>query len=92
MDIRIYVGGLARTTTAEDLRVLFAQAGKVISVELVRDAQSGISSGFAFITMSSQRDAIKAITMFNNYPLAENNLRVTNTKPRTERLSNRYSR
>ena len=92
MEIKIYVGNLAMTTTAEDLRVLFAQAGKVVAVDLIRDQHSGVSNGFAFITMESQRDVLAALTMFNGYALAEHELRVSIARPHTERFTSRYSR
>jgi RNA recognition motif-containing protein len=31
MEVKLYVGNLAYTTTADDLRILFAQAGAVSS-------------------------------------------------------------
>lgn len=85
MDVRLYVGNLARTTTQEELNSLFAQAGTVNSVEVIKDRDSGESKGFAFITMGEQADAEKAISMYNAYSLAEHELKVNVAKPRVER-------
>ena len=85
MDVRLYVGNLARSTTQADLNTLFAQAGAVVSVEVIKDRASGESKGFAFITMGNQTDADKAITMFNAYSLGERSLKVNVAKPREER-------
>jgi len=85
MDIRIYAGNLAKSTTEDEIKSLFAQAGEVASAELVKDRNSGESKGFAFITMNSQVDADKAISMFNAYSLAGNTLKVNIAKPRVER-------
>ncbi|MCJ7433953.1 MAG: RNA-binding protein [Anaerolineales bacterium] len=82
MDIRIYVGNLAKTTTQDEINTLFAQAGAVSSVELVKDKVTGLSKGFAFVAMASQADADKAISMFNAYSLANNTLKVNIAKPR----------
>jgi RNA recognition motif-containing protein len=41
-----------------------------------------MSKGFAFVSMPTQEDADKAINMFNDYALAENNLKVNVAKPR----------
>jgi len=82
MDIRIYVGNLAKTTTQEEINTLFATAGTVTSTELVMDKSSGLSKGFAFVSMASQEDADKAISMFNAYSLADNTLKVNIAKPR----------
>jgi RNA recognition motif-containing protein len=88
MDIRIYVGNLAKSTTDAEIKTLFAQAGEVTSVDLVKDRDSGISRGFGFVTMPVQADADKAISMFNAYSLAGNELKVNVAKPRVERAPN----
>jgi RNA recognition motif-containing protein len=82
MDIRIYVGNLSKSTTEDEINTLFAQAGTVSSVELVKEKGSGLSKGFAFVAMPTQAEADKAITMFNAYSLADNTLKVNIAKPR----------
>lgn len=82
MEIRIYVGNLNKSTTQEEINTLFAQAGAVSSVEVVMDKGSGVSKGFAFVSMANQEDADKAITMFNAYELGGNALKVNVAKPR----------
>ena len=76
MDIRIYVGNLAKSITQDEINALFAQAGTVSSVDLVKDKATGLSKGFAFVSMPSQAEADKAISMFNAYSLADNALKV----------------
>jgi RNA recognition motif-containing protein len=85
MEVRLYVGNLAKSTTAEELKTLFAQAGPVSVVDLVKDRDSGESKGFAFITMGEQTEADKAISMFNAYSLADHELKVNVAKPKVER-------
>jgi RNA recognition motif-containing protein len=85
MDVKLYVGNLAKSTTSEELNTLFAQAGTVTAVDVIKDRDSGQSKGFAFITMTSQADADKAISMFNAYSLSEHELKVNIAKPRVER-------
>jgi cold-inducible RNA-binding protein len=85
MDTRIYVGNLAKSTTEAEINTLFAQAGKVSTVELVKDRDSGLSKGFAFVTMTDQAEADKAISMYNAYSLAGNNIKVNVAKPRVEK-------
>jgi len=82
MDVRIYVGNLAKSTTQDEINTLFAQAGTVTSVDLVKDKGTGMSKGFAFVSMPTQADADKAISMFNDYAMAENKLKVNIAKPR----------
>lgn len=82
MDVRIYVGNLAKSTTQVEISTLFAQAGTVSSVELVKEKGSGVSKGFAFVAMPTQAEADKAISMFNAYSLADNTLKVNIAKPK----------
>ena len=85
IEIEIYVGNLSRSTTQEDLNTLFSQAGDVTSVDIIKDRKSGTSNGFAFVTMSAQSEADKAISMFNAYSLGDHSLRVTLVRSRKQR-------
>jgi RNA recognition motif-containing protein len=82
MEAKIYVGNLAKSTSQEDLNTLFAQAGEVVSVDVIKDRKSGEAKGFAFITMSAQSEADKAVSMFNSYSLSDHELKVDLAKPR----------
>ena len=82
MDIRIYVGNLNKTTTQAEINNLFAQAGTVSAVEVIKERGTNLSKGFAFVTMPTLAEADKAISMFNDYALAENKLKVNIAKPR----------
>jgi RNA recognition motif-containing protein len=72
-------------TTDEQLRTLFTEAGTVVTVDVIKDHNTGIAKGFAFITMSSQADATKAISMFNGKEVEGRPLTVNTAKPREER-------
>jgi RNA recognition motif-containing protein len=85
MEIRIYVGNLNKSTTDAEIKTLFAQSGEVTAVDLVKDRDTGGSKGFAFVTMTSQAEADKAISSYNGYSLAGNELKVNVAKPRVER-------
>jgi len=85
MQTRIYVGNLSYSTTEDDLRGLFTQAGTVTSVALIKDRDTGQSKGFAFVEMSNQSEAEKAISTFNGYSLADRPLKVNLARPREER-------
>ena len=84
METRLYIGNLSKSTTQEELNTLFAQAGKVTAVEVIKERKSGESKGFAFITMSEQTEADQAIHMFNSYSLSEHALKVSMAKPREQ--------
>jgi len=85
MEVKLYVGNLSYTTTEDDLRTLFAQAGSVTSVALIKDRDTGRSKGFAFIEMGTQAEAQKAISMFNGFSLQDRQLTVNLARPREER-------
>ena len=85
MESKLYVGNLSYSTTEDDLRTLFAEAGTVTSVALIKDRDSGQSKGFAFVEMSNQVEAEKAISMFNGRMLGERDIKVSLARPREER-------
>ena len=72
-------------TTEEQLRTMFAEAGTVVSVDVIKDRDTGNPKGFAFITMGSQADAAKAISTFNGKEVGGRPLTVNTAKPREER-------
>jgi RNA recognition motif-containing protein len=85
MEIKLYVGNLPYTTTEDDLRALFAQAGEVKSVAVIKDRDSGTSKGFGFIEMGTQEEAQKAISTFDGYSMGDRQLKVNMARPREER-------
>lgn len=85
MESKLYVGNLPYNTTEEELRTMFAQAGTVESVEVIKDRETGNSKGFAFVTMASQAEAEKAIQLFDGKPLGRREIRVNIARPREDR-------
>jgi cold-inducible RNA-binding protein len=90
MDNKLYVGNLPFSTTEEDLRSMFAQAGNVVSVSLIKDRDTGRSRGFAFVEFNTQAEAEKAVSLFNNTPLENRNLKVNLARPKED--SGKYKR
>ncbi|MFZ1042910.1 MAG: RNA-binding protein [Anaerolineales bacterium] len=84
MESKLYVGNLSYSTTEDDLRTLFTQAGTVSSVALIKDRDSGQSKGFAFVEMSTQVEAEKAISTFNGFRMGDRELKVSLARPREE--------
>jgi RNA recognition motif-containing protein len=85
MEYKLYVGNLSYTTTDTDLQTLFAEAGAVKSVALIKDRDSGRSKGFAFIEMETQQDMENAIRMFNGKDYQDRALAVSIARPREEK-------
>jgi nucleolin len=85
MEVKLYVGNLPRSTTGKELNALFAQAGDVTAVNIIRDRVTGGSNGYAYITMSAQSEADKAVSIFNTFSLDDHRLKVVLVKPREQR-------
>jgi cold-inducible RNA-binding protein len=81
---KLYVGNLPYDTGEQDLQALFAEAGTVDSVTVMRVMATGRARGFAFIEMGSDEDAQKAITQLNNYQLGGRNLTVNEARPKPQ--------
>jgi RNA recognition motif-containing protein len=85
MEYKLYVGNLPYTTTEDDLKPLFEQAGAVKSVALIKDRETGRSKGFAFVEMETQEGMDKAISMLNGKDMQGRALSVSIARPREER-------
>ena len=66
---------------------MFAEAGELVTVDLIKDRDTGRPKGFAFITFANQTDAAKAITMFNGKEVGGRPLTVNTAKAREDRPS-----
>ena len=84
MGRRLYVGNLPYSTTDQDLTDLFARAGAVESVRVMRDMATGRARGFAFVQMSTDDDAQKAISEFHQFELQGRPLVVNEARPKPE--------
>jgi len=65
----VFVGNLNFNTTKDQLSSAFSSAGQVVSVHVGTDRETGRSRGFAFVEFSSDEEAQKAITSFNDFEL-----------------------
>ena len=92
MDARLDVGNLADTTSNDDLRQLFTQAGAVALVAVIKDRETGLSTGRALVTMTTRADTRKAISMFDSYRLGERSMTVSLARRRLVRSSGRPHR
>jgi len=84
MEVKLFIGNLSFTTQEDELRTLLAQAGTVVSADLIKDRSTGQSKGFAFVVMSSQAEAAKATQMFNGYTLDDRQIKVGTARARED--------
>ena len=85
METKLYVGNLSYDTTEDGVRTMFAKAGTVVSVDLIKDRDTGRTKGFAFVTMDSDEDAKNAIKILNEKMLDDRAIKVNVARPREER-------
>ena len=88
METKLYVGNLSYDTTEDGVRTMFAKAGTVVSVDMIKDRDTGRTKGFAFVTMDSDEDAKNAIKILNEKMLDDRAIKVNIAKPREERPQN----
>ena len=79
---KLYVGNLPYTTNEQDLQDLFATAGTVDSVNVMRDMATGRARGFAFVEMATDEEAQQAISMLNERDFGGRNLTVNEARPK----------
>jgi RNA recognition motif-containing protein len=82
---KLYVGGIAYATTQQGLEQAFAQAGSVVSAQIIMDKMTGRSKGFGFVEMSSPEEAEAAINMWNDKELDGRRLTVNLARPKEDR-------
>ena len=73
---KLFIGGLAFSTSTERLREVFAAAGEVESAAVVTDRDTGRSRGFGFVEMATADEAEAAISQFNGKELDGRQIRV----------------
>jgi cold-inducible RNA-binding protein len=87
MSAKLFVGNLAFTATENDLQDHFSQAGVVVSVNIIQDRTTGRSRGFAFVEMSNNEEATRAVSMFNQKEFQGRPLTVNEARPKESRPS-----
>src|SRR4029077_13937671 len=80
----IYVGNLPFTATEDEVRALFERHGKVESVKLINDRETGRPRGFAFVDMAAG-EAQNAIQQTNGFQMGGRPLRVNEAQERAPR-------
>ena len=85
--MNIYISGLNFSTTDADLNDLFSEYGEVSSARVITDRESGRSRGFAFVEMSDDTAAQKAIDELNGAEYDQKVISVSVARPRAEKPS-----
>jgi cold-inducible RNA-binding protein len=78
---KLFVGGIAFSTSTQRLRDLFAEAGTVESAAVVTDRDTGQSRGFGFVEMATAEEANQAVARFDGHQFEGRSLKVELAKP-----------
>ncbi|HVU37698.1 MAG TPA: RNA-binding protein [Opitutales bacterium] len=87
MDNKLFVGNLSWDAVEDDLQELFAKAGTVSEVAVMRDRFTGRARGFAFVTMSSPEEAQEAIRQLEGQEFMGRPIKVNIARPKEDRPS-----
>jgi RNA recognition motif-containing protein len=85
MGKQLFVGNLTYGVTPAMLEPLFAAHGLVLSVQVVKDPETGRSRGFALVEMGSEEEAQAATTALAGRQVDGRGLTIHEPRPRTPR-------
>ena len=79
---KLFVGNLPFTTNEDEVRGMFQEFGDVSGVTIPTDRDTGKPRGFAFVEMSQDEDAEKAIAAVNGRRVGGRALNVNEARPK----------
>jgi len=82
---KLFVGSLPWAVDDAKLAELFAQAGNVVSAQVVKDRETGRSRGFGFVEMSTDEEAQNAVKNLNGTDVEGRKIVVNIARPREDR-------
>jgi RNA recognition motif-containing protein len=85
MQNRLFVGNLPFSASDDAIRELFSAHGEVAKVTVVTDRETGRPRGFAFVEMTSDADAARAVRECDGTDFGGRGLRVNIAEPRESR-------
>ncbi len=81
----IYVGNLPAAATEDELLQAFSQHGKVSTVNIVKDRETGRPRGFAFVEMPNGNEAAQAMKELNLTEIGGRSITVNEARPKADR-------
>lgn len=90
MGRKLYVGNLPYETGEAELNDLFASAGTVETVKVMRDMATGRARGFAFVEMATDEEAQQAITTLNETQIGGRAITVNEARPKPASSGGRF--
>ena len=81
MGVKLFVGRLPYEISEEELSKAFSEHGKIDSIHIAKDRDSGKSKGFAIVTFPSKDDAKAAIKAMNGSEIKGRKIVVEESSP-----------
>ena len=88
--MKLLIRNLARSTTEEELKILFGEYGTIQSCNLVLDKTTSESKGFAFVEMPKPGVAIAATKTLNGKNFPNSKIRVKKLKVKGYNAVNQF--
>jgi cold-inducible RNA-binding protein len=64
-NMKLFIGNLPKAYTEDDLLALLAEYGKASNIKIIKDRETGMPRGFAFLEMETKEEATRAIEGLN---------------------------
>jgi RNA recognition motif-containing protein len=84
MNTKLFVGNLSFSTTEEQLQEHFSRSGKVVSVAIPVDRETGRKRGFGFVEMQTVEEAEAAVRDFNGQTIDGRQIVVNPSRPKEQ--------
>ncbi len=85
MSIRLYVGNLPKSDVErEQLETVFADAGDLLSVKVIKDRKTGKCRGFGFVTVETDEQADQIIEKYNGAMFLELPIKIEKALPKAK--------
>ncbi|WP_373542188.1 RNA recognition motif domain-containing protein [Chamaesiphon sp.] len=85
MSIRLYVGNLPKSDVERDeLQTVFADAGELVSVKVIKDRKTGKCRGFGFVTVETDEQADQIIEKYNGALFQETPIKIEKALPKAK--------
>ncbi len=85
MSIRLYVGNLPKgDVEREELQVIFADAGELISLKVIKDRKTGKCRGFGFVTVETDEQADQIVEKYNGAMFQDLPIKIEKALPKAK--------
>jgi RNA recognition motif-containing protein len=85
MSIRLYVGNLPKSDVErEELETVFADAGELVSVKVIKDRKTGKCRGFGFVTVETDEQADQIVEKYNGTMFQELPIKIEKALPKAK--------